>query len=178
MTAAVSLFDLPTELLIRIFCDLNSSDLVSCQLTHSSLCNIITESVVLSYRKALDSAGFEDSPHSKIIISERLALLNAQENAWLNIRPNFKQIVKINHSPSGIYDVTGGIYLLGDRTRRALHYVTLPTEPSDVARWNKIDLGQNIIDMALAIYEHDLIAIVTTFVLHLHIKVHASYPTS
>jgi F-box-like len=171
---AVSLSDLPTELLIRIFCDLNVSDLVSCQLTHSSLCTIIRDSVVLSYRKALQLAGAEDNPSSKLAISERLELLNARENAWRDVRIDFKQNIEVNYNTSGIYDLTGGVYLLGDDSRRAFHYFTLPTKSSDVTKWSKIDVERNIIDMAFAIYEHDLLAIVTSFVLHLHIKVYAS----
>jgi hypothetical protein len=176
--ATVSLLDLPTELLIRIFCDLDLSDLVSCQLTHSSLCTIITECAVLLYRKAVQSAGVEDNPSSKISISGRLDLLNARENAWMNFRIDFKQSIKVNHLPSGIYDLTGGVYLLGNESRRTLHYLTLPTKSSDVATWSKIDVDRSIIDMALAVHEHDLIAIVTTFVIYLHVIVHSSSPFS
>jgi hypothetical protein len=163
-TMTISILELPTELLIRIFCDLDSSDLVSCQLTHSSLCTIIDESVLLSYRKALQLAGVEDNPHSKLPISERLRLLNAQENAWLDFHIDFRQTITVNHSTSGIYDLTGGVYLLGNRNCHALHYLTLPTQPSDATTWTKIDVDRNLIDMALAVHEHDLIAIVTTSV--------------
>jgi hypothetical protein len=161
---AVSLLELPTELLIRIFYDLNSSDLVSCQLTHSSLCTIISESVLLSYVKALQFAGAEDNPHSKLAVAERLNLLNTREKAWLDFHIDFRKTITVDHTSSGIYDLTGGVYLLGNQNRRELHYLTLPTKLSDATTWTGIDVDRNLIDMALAIYEHDLIAIVTTFV--------------
>jgi hypothetical protein len=170
----VSLCDLPPELLIRIFLDLNVLDLVSCQLTHSLLCTIIRESVILSYRKALHIAGAEDNPNSKLTTSERLDLLNAREDAWRNIHFDFRQTIDVTHNPSGIYDLTGGVYLLGDYSRHALHYLKLPEEPSDVPKWSHVDVDHQwhtrIIDMAFAIYEHDLIAIVTSFVHHFYIN--------
>ena len=167
---AVSLFDLPPELLVHIFRNLNISDLVSCQLTHRSFRAIINGSIVLSYLKATDFAAVEDNPHLKLPIAERLALLRNQEDAWQDFRIDFKQVIKVNHNSAGIYDLSGGVFLLGDHNHHTLHYIRLPEKPSDLVTWSKIDVERSIIDMAFAIDEHDLIAVITTFVFYLHTK--------
>jgi hypothetical protein len=156
--------DLPPELVIRILCYLDLYDLSACQLTHSSLRAVIKDSILIEYHIATQLAGVEDNPLSKLSIQERLERLASQEDGWAHLDFDFTKKISVEHNPSGIYDLTGGIYLLGDQRRRALHYCTLPSKSSDQTRWSRIDVEENIIDMGLAIYEHDLVAIVTMFV--------------
>ena len=109
---------------------------------------------------------------------------HAEDGEWIehsDLRGRRIRSIKVNHSPSGIYDLTGGIYLLGDLPRQVLHWVKLPSK-DDIqdgvrSEWNKIDIEElrkrpdsdgrhrTIVDMGLCIHEHDLICIVTTYAL-------------
>ncbi|KAF8961935.1 hypothetical protein BDZ97DRAFT_1826703, partial [Flammula alnicola] len=138
------------------------TDLVACELACRYLLSVIRGSIALQYHVALIGAKAMDNPCSVLPVSTKLAQLKAGEKAWAVLRPNFTASIPVKHSPSGIYDLTGGVYLLGDQTRRALHYVRLPSHAEEEAEWKTIDVGRMIIDMGLCVYEHDLIAVVTT----------------
>jgi len=79
---------------------------------------------------------------------------------------DFRKKIQVTHDPSGIYDVGGGIYLMGDKDKRTLHFLELPkTErEAEEMKWNNIKVEKCLIDMALSVYEHDLVAVVTTCV--------------
>ncbi|KAF8054232.1 hypothetical protein FPV67DRAFT_1132241 [Lyophyllum atratum] len=155
------LLDLPPETIVRILCYLDLQDLVSVTRTSRAL-HSINAFQVLQYRFALQAAGLEDNPDSSLVVAERLALLKNREEGWSNFSFDFRTTLPIQHMPSGIYDMTGGIYLLGDVNKRTLHYCKLPSKPSDPLTWSRIDIDRPLVDMGLSIYEHDLIAIVTT----------------
>ena len=87
-----------------------------------------------------------------------------------------RTVIPLNHHPSGIYDLTGGVLLLGERQANQsavgtdnVHTVKLQSafdrhddnKLSSDSLWQKIDVGRQVIDVGLAIQEHDLIAIVT-----------------
>ncbi|TFK41206.1 hypothetical protein BDQ12DRAFT_679076 [Crucibulum laeve] len=158
----LKLVDIPEELIVQILSYLGPSDLVTCELTSSTLRSIIKEAVVLRYSRALQVAGMEDNPNSNLSVTERLARLERRESAWFKNIPDFTTTIPVHHNPSGIYDLTSGVYLLGNTNRLALHYCKLPTSSEDDTSWKNIEVERNIIDMGLAAYEHDLIAVVTT----------------
>lgn len=158
------LLDLPQELLFHFLSFLGISDLASCQLTNRYLRAIIKASVHLQYLIAVQAAGVESNPNCNTSTTDRLELLRKREHAWAHFLPDFERLIPVLHTPSGIYDLAGGVYLLGARSRLSLRYCLLPCSPSAEATWKTLDIGRTVIDMALSVYEHDLIAVVTTFV--------------
>lgn len=164
-TMPILLLQLPPEIIVEILCHLDLPDIISCILTHSSLYAFTREFQILQYHIAMQAAAVTDNPDCQLSISDRLALLKRREDGWAQLQVHFRKKIPLNHNPSGIYDMTGGIYLLGDQNRRTLHYCVLPSSLSESTTWSRINLDCDLIDAGLAIYEHDLIAIITTYVL-------------
>lgn len=158
------LCDLPPEIITQIFARLSPNDLNTCKTTNKYLHNIIEESHVLQYRAALILARAEDNPCSDRLVVEKLEALKSAEKAWSLVRPQFTTTVPVTHQQSGVYDLTGGVYLLSNSTRTALHYIKLPTKKEDVVQWKWMTFTKTIIDIGLCLFEHDLIVVVTTFV--------------
>lgn len=156
--------ELPPELIQQILCLLNPHDLLSCQLTCKDLYILIRESVVLQYHIGLILAKAEDNPCSVAPLSEKLNDLRRSEDAWGTLEPRFSVSVPVLHNPSGIYDLTGGTYLLGNINKTKLHYLQLPTvdDSSNTLSWKAIKVDRSLIDLGLCVFEHDLIVIVTS----------------
>ena len=83
--------------------------------------------------------------------------------------------VTVPFESTGIYDFTGGAFLLGTRlhstSRRptiGYSYVTLPSLTSTedpTLKWQGLSMGGiQILDVGLAVHEHDLIAALTACV--------------
>ncbi|KAF9472446.1 hypothetical protein BDN70DRAFT_844484 [Pholiota conissans] len=156
------LLDLPTELVVQIFFNLPPLDLLSCQLSCKYLHNVVRDSILLQYHMALIAAKASDNPCSTLPVSTKLAQLKEGDMAWAVLKPTSSVKIPVEHNPSGIYDLTGGVYLLGNSNRKDLHYIRLPSHADEKTEWNEIKVGRTIIDMGLCVYEHDLIAVVTT----------------
>jgi hypothetical protein len=154
--------DLPPELIVHILYHLSPKDLLACRLISKYFNNIIQNSILLQYHLALNGAQAENNPYSYLPTSEKLKALEDSEKAWAFLRPRFTTSIEVPHNPSGIYDLTGGVYLLGNANKTQLHYMQLPSRGQDEICWKVIDVGRMIIDMGLCVHEHDLIAIVTT----------------
>jgi len=82
---------------------------------------------------------------------------------------------------TGIYDFTGGAFLLGRRLNSASRrptvgysYVSLPSfseeENQKEVQWMGLNLGIPILDVGLAVHEHDLIAALTACVFPLFLS--------
>ncbi|KDR79274.1 hypothetical protein GALMADRAFT_137139 [Galerina marginata CBS 339.88] len=191
---STTLLSLPPEILVQILLHLasESSSLLATELTCNYLHRLIQGSLLLQYEVALAATQQVDNPLNLMTVREKMAWLEESESRWrvLNIdhdlgnddaareegvgRPrketNRIRKIKVAHVPSGIYDLTGGVYLLGDQPRKALYWVKLPGREEILndaeMKWNKIDVEEhgperNFVDIGLCIYEHDLIAIVT-----------------
>ncbi|KAF5369663.1 hypothetical protein D9615_010237 [Tricholomella constricta] len=158
------LLRLPPEIIVRILCFLDLAELVSIIQAHPTLHEYFKAFPILQYRFATQAAQVEDNPRSThgSVVAERLALLNSREQGWARLNFDFQKTISVQHRPTGIYDLMGGVYLLGDESRRALHYCKLPSTPSDPVSWSSIDVDCTLIDVGLNVYEHDLIAVVTT----------------
>ncbi|KAL6299410.1 hypothetical protein BKA93DRAFT_829888 [Sparassis latifolia] len=170
-----SLFlELPSELIVVILSFLPLSDLVACRRTNKLLDSTIESSVVLQYLIELQVAGAVDNPSSSLPVSDRLRVLKARESAWEQIECTNVTSIRVDFNPSSIYDLTGGVFLLGEslyepfaRTFRetdALRWLRLSRASGDkptLSPWFKIDLEASILDVGLAVEEHDLIAVVT-----------------
>ncbi|KAF8258992.1 hypothetical protein EI94DRAFT_1752770 [Lactarius quietus] len=94
-----------------------------------------------------------------------------REEAWASL--DFRKSVQVTvpFESTGIYDFTGGALLLGTRLhntsrRPTIGYscVTLPSLSStedQKLKWRELSLGIQILDVGLAVHEHDLIAALT-----------------
>lgn len=166
------LLDLPPELLIHILSGLSSNDtLFSIQLVNRYLHNLIRESSLLQYQIETKYAGVEDNPQSTTVVAERLKTLRRTEHAWTNFIVSKQINLPILHRSSGLYDLTAGVYVLGelgetnpDYPTPALRYINLYEDQGNNP-WPRISVDRNIIDFGLAVREHDLIALVTSYVL-------------
>ena len=109
-------------------------------------------------------------------ILSRATFSSADGMRWANL--NFSKSVQVTvpFESTGIYDFTGGAFLLGTRLhitrpRPAIgySYVTLPslssteTEEQNL-KWHGLGLGIQILDVGLAVHGHDLIALLTAYV--------------
>ncbi|KAF8889540.1 hypothetical protein CPB84DRAFT_1785452 [Gymnopilus junonius] len=203
LDSLISLTFLPPEILLQIFLNLTDSptSLLALRLTCNYLNTLISGSSGIRYETALMITDQVNNPKSMLPVKEKLEWVQDSARRWSildldespegeeeeeektpgekklrNTNKRMRQI-KAGHAPSGIYDLTGGIYMLGDLPRKALYWVKLPglEEFRDgiETKWNKIDLDmirkradsdgreRTIIDMGLCVYEHDLIAIIT-----------------
>ena len=165
---SMALLNLPNELIIQILSHLTHQDLIACQLSNSALYTTIKASVLLQFQIALSTFKTTDNPSCPLSVSERLQALKSSENAWTFLRKDFNQRIAVDFNVSTIYDLSGGVFLLGNASRTALHYIKLPSSIEDDVQWKKIQLnfGEDgtIIDMGFCLYEHDLLTVVTTWV--------------
>lgn len=156
----MALLDLPPEILTHILLCLPTASVLRCKRLNQYLQNLISQSVELQYHIRRGLSELLDNPHCKLSVSERLDCL-LKENRWEELDLNFKESFHIPFTTSGIYDLTGGIYLLGNVSRKVLHYIYLPSEPNQEVEWKEVRLDKTIIDMGLCVYEHDLLAVIT-----------------
>ena len=173
MALALTLLDLPPELIVSIILYLPPHGIISCQRTCRKLCDVCKDTA-LRYLVQMERFGVSDDLRSGVSYPERLLLLKTREEAWANVEFRKSVQVTVPFESTGIYDFTGGAFLLGMRLHSASRrptigysYVTLPslssTEDQDL-KWRGLGLGIQILDVGLAVHEHDLIALLTAFV--------------
>jgi len=159
--------DLPDEILIQTISCLSLRDIHSCQLTCFKLNAIIKGSPEIQYQQALEINGFEDNPDSSHLSpTEKLEKLKRSAKAWRKVKPMFSHTVPITNPTSGIYDLTGGAYLLGGLRRLDLHTLVLPEAEDEDAEpvWKTLTVEESIVDIGVCIDEHDLVVVVTSCV--------------
>ncbi|KAG6846827.1 hypothetical protein H0H93_011541, partial [Arthromyces matolae] len=156
--------NLPYEIIIQILSYIDFLDALAISSVNILLRSCLSHSQLLQYRFKSQLASIQNNSFYTLDFHERLKVLKNSEDSWANLRIDFQKELPIQHSPFGIYDLTGGIYLMGDENQKAVHYCRLPSKESDSVEWTKISIddGSSIVDVGLAIYEHDLIAVVTT----------------
>jgi hypothetical protein len=159
------LLNCPLEIIIQILLELNPQDRLACQLTNTCLHDIVRESVVLQYNAALTFAKAEDNPFSILKVADRLRALKSGVKAWSFLRPRFTKSLSVSHVQSGLYNLSAGVYLLGNSTRPGLHYIRLPSKEGEDVSWRNIESNNAVIGIGLCLYEHDLIVIITASVL-------------
>ena len=175
---ACSLLSLPTELIVRILSLLPCPALLNFRRTSRFFRAIVDTDTSLQYDIELFAAGALHNPAgaSHLALADCLRLLKERERSWHRLEFSRVVEVQVPHPPSSIYDLTGGIFLLGESYSRRL-----PTwRPTDATRhidlraallssdanvldgpWLRIDVKSKIMDVGIAAQEHDLIAIVT-----------------
>jgi hypothetical protein len=105
---------------------------------------------------------------------ERLRILKKREEAWEMLDFRRSVPVSVPFESTGIYDFTGGAFLLGTRLYTASRrptvgysYVSLPSlsdAKDQKSEWKGLSFGIQILDVGLAVHEHDLIAALTACV--------------
>ena len=169
----LSLLDIPLEILVSIVLYLPPHDIISCQSTCRKLCDVCNNPA-LRYLVQLERSGVSDDLRPGISYPERLLLLQRREEAWANLDFHKNVQVTVPFESTGVYDFTGGTFLLGTRLHctssgltAGYSYVTLPSLTSTEdpkLKWRGLSLGIQILDVGLAVHEHDLIAALTTYV--------------
>ncbi|TBU47875.1 hypothetical protein BD309DRAFT_998100 [Dichomitus squalens] len=175
----MAFLDLPDELLAQVAIHLSFCDLLHLQQACTRLFDVVNSTAALQYAIELRVAGMIDNQASHLVPGDRLRILLEKEKAWREIDLSDRKVLPLNHNPSGIYDLTGGVLLLGERKHSegntgtdGVHTVHLHSAFEEGAAshtrklWSHLDLGKQVIDVGLAVHEHDLIAIVTYSYIH------------
>lgn len=163
--AMPKLLDLPLELSTKLLCHLSLYDLVACQLTHSSLRDIITNSPEVQYHLATQLAGVEANTNSKISVHERIERLKDHEECLENFSFDFLMLLRIKVNNMKFSGVSEGVFWL-DESRRstsqeALYCYKLPRKSSEGVPVKKIVLEPTrVMKIGSAIHEHDLIVVI------------------
>ncbi|KAJ7662067.1 hypothetical protein DFH06DRAFT_1191362 [Mycena polygramma] len=162
------LLDVPPELLVHILSFLSLDALHECRQVSRFLAEFISSSIELQYLVATALANVTDNPSTTIPIFERLAKLQARELGFAEVNASWMVSVPVTFQSSGLYELSGGLFWLGEHQRQALRYLELPSEPvredEPPPEWERISLPSSermIIDFGLAIDEHDLIVMAT-----------------
>jgi len=171
--ALTSLLDIPPELISSILLYLSPHDILACRTTCRTLYDLCGESR-WRYLIQMERSAVSDDISPGLCYPDRLRILEKREEAWETL--DFRKLVQVDvpFESTGIYDFTGGAFLLGTRlystSRRptvGYSYVSLPSL-SDVQdqklEWKGLSLGVQILDVGLAVHEHDLIAALTACV--------------
>ncbi|EIN08121.1 hypothetical protein PUNSTDRAFT_126874 [Punctularia strigosozonata HHB-11173 SS5] len=173
------LLSLPPEILIEILAELPYRSLFAAICTCKTLHALVATSPRIQYALQSSIAGVAPIDESLTLhpVASRLEALRKREENWSNLTFTGVTEIPVRHRPSGIYDLTAGVYLLGESARatrgadlgnferrtKAVRFVRLPTKPtpSEDVEWERIDIGEDVVDIGLNVHEHDLIAIVT-----------------
>ncbi|KAI9462680.1 hypothetical protein F5148DRAFT_982664 [Russula earlei] len=170
---ALTLLQIPPELISCILLYLSARDILSCRLTCRTLYDL-SGSSPMRYLVQMERSAVTDDVRPGLSYPERLRILEKREEAWevLDFRRSVQ--VCVPFASTGIYDFTGGAFLLGTRlssTSRRLtegySYLPLPSLSSvgdQKLEWVKLGLGVQVLDVGLAVHEHDLIAALTACV--------------
>jgi len=126
------------------------------------------------YLIQMERSAVSDDMRPGLCYPDRLRSLEKREEAWEML--DFRKSVQVDvpFESTGIYDFTGGTFLLGTRlystSRRptvGYSYISLPSLPDvqdQKLEWTGLSLGVQILDVGLAVHEHDLIAALTACV--------------
>ncbi|KAN0118369.1 hypothetical protein V8E52_005345 [Russula decolorans] len=169
--ALTSLPHIPPELISCILQYLSPRDIISCRRTCRTLYNLCNDSN-LRYLVQMERCGVNDDLHPGLCYPDRLRILERREKTWEML--DFRKPVQVcvPFDSTGIYDFTGGAFLLGTRLYSASRrptigysYVSLPSfseeEDEKEVQWMGLNLRIQILDVGLAVQEHDLIAALT-----------------
>lgn len=183
--ALASLPHIPPELVSCILQYLSPHDIISCQRTCRTLYNLCNDSN-LRYLVQMERCGVNDDLRPGLCYADRLRILERREKAWAMLDFCKPVQVCVPFDSTGIYDFTGGAFLLGTRLYSASRrptigysYLSLPSFPEDEedekeVQWMGLNLGMQVLDVGLAVHEHDLIAALTTCAFPLFFQVFKS----
>ncbi|KAF8196413.1 hypothetical protein BJ912DRAFT_110485 [Pholiota molesta] len=142
------LFDLPRELWMQIFSNLDAISLAQCAMTCKHIYETFKSSSQLLYIVQLHLDGLKDAgnstPHSELIQH-----LLRHRNAWLSLTPRARLeyvALEMKHSCRA-YEFVGGVF--ADTDRRHLEIVWLPTSNSGSRTLRRTLSGMSVRDFAM-----------------------------
>lgn len=165
----VNILDCPPELLVHIFAYLPLTSLHDLLATSKAFNDLISTSVLLQYILHLESSAHSLYPSaSPTSLADQLKVLTDAEKRWQDWDYTGFNRLGVQHRPSGIYDLTSGIFILGEgstlgRLTVGLRWVDLRLGKDLV--WYRFDLQTPIVDLGLNVLEWDLIAVVSMCVI-------------
>ncbi|KAJ7057105.1 hypothetical protein C8F01DRAFT_343454 [Mycena amicta] len=157
--------NLPPELLIHAFSFLDIDSIHACEKTCTVFQSLIRQSPVIQYAIECGLASVVDNPAFPLdSVSDRLPLLRARDSAFARRRPSWTTEMRVPFAAAGLYELTGGLFWLGEKSRKALNWTQLPIEPEEKPEWRRLQVvGENetsvIIDFGLAVEEADLLLV-------------------
>ncbi|EJD05128.1 uncharacterized protein FOMMEDRAFT_154315 [Fomitiporia mediterranea MF3/22] len=154
----MKLEELPVEAVARILSFLDWKDL----LVVSKLCRFLHE-VYQSFPElqlpyAMQTYGMIDTDPT-LSMQCKLSEIERRERAWRELDPLHKVTVKVPHRTSNIRDLSGGVYLLGDRKNSLVSHDTKTLRFFDLSTCTT-GPTTNIVDGGFGLYEFDLVAVV------------------
>jgi hypothetical protein len=165
-----SLLQTPPELVIHILLYLSPHDIISCARTCRMLHGLCS-CPELRYLVQLERCAVIDDMYPGLSYPERLRILESREEAWAKLDFRGSIQVSLSFEPTGIYDFTDGVLILGMGPSNADHqltvgysYISLPSlsdSQDKTLEWRRCNLETDILDFGLAAHEHDLIAVLT-----------------
>ena len=169
ITRSISLLHIPPELLSRVLLHLSPHDIISCKRTCRMLYDMCNEPV-LRYLVQMERCAVSDDMRPGLGYLERLRILEKREEAWTMLDFRRSEQVSVPFDATNLYDLTGGAFLQGKildcASQRPTGYafVSLPSlldAQDQKSEWKGLILETPIVDVGLAVHEHDLIAILT-----------------
>jgi hypothetical protein len=169
VTRSISLLHIPPELITRILLHLPPHDIISCKRTCRMLYDMCSEPV-LRYLVQMERYTVSDDMRSGLSYRERLRILEKREEAWAMLDFRRSEQVSVPFKTTTMHDFTGGAFLRGTMldftSQRPTGYasVSLPSlldAQDQKLEWKGLILETPIVDVGLAVHEHDLIAILT-----------------
>ena len=164
----MSLLHFPPELLTHILLYLPPLDIISCRRTCRILYDLCSNST-FCYLVQMERSAVSDDMSPGLSYPERLSILEKREGAWEILNFHRSVSIPIPFNPSRHWSFTGGALLLGtalDRESReptvGHSYVTLPSlsdAQDQQFEWKGHNFETEVIDIELAVHEHDMIVV-------------------
>ena len=128
------LTDLPLEVIDAILSHVEPRQLLDVRLCCRGLNAAVQRSPLAQYRLECFASGVEDDLDFGLSYMERLELIRRREERWRTLSPKNRVDINVPFKTSGVYDFTGGVFVLGrkplgpDRRRTAGYsYFNLPS---------------------------------------------------
>ena len=166
----MNFIELPSELLVAILSLLDGRSIAYNAQVNRFLHALVASSSILRYKQLLFIHKQDDNPSNSTSAAEKLSMLKKEGSAWLHCRPGFRIEAPVTFNPGSVYDLSGGVYILGEDGRQTLRYVDLPNKPVEKVEWKtfapKVEPKEPriIVDFAINLQEHDLISLITAYV--------------
>ncbi|CAL1695559.1 unnamed protein product [Somion occarium] len=142
------LTELPTELLIKIFDDLDLRNLLHCKPVCRLFNSIINDAATLQYKMELALCGMEDGPPGSMVPAERLECLREHQDAWGHLR--FTQTSNIDMQSGNVWELYGNVLSQGKNRRSlAFHQLASVIRGIEDRSWSLDDLDVEIRDFGM-----------------------------
>ncbi|KAJ7771455.1 hypothetical protein B0H16DRAFT_1881091 [Mycena metata] len=160
----IHLLDLPSEILVQILHSTDLQTLSACLATNRRVTSIIDDSILLQYRRAALAACVEDNPwNTSLTSAQKLFALQQRQTAFTELVPNSVRIIQMDGvltiQDIYTYALSGGIFVVTEPNRKTLRWIDFAAVEHV---WNRLEIDEHVHEFALAIPEHDLLAVLTS----------------